>query len=85
MKKLDPHFALAAFAVCSSFFLILGLFFVPVPPNNKEMVNVFVPIYISGSMVISYNFFFGNTKKQTDANTQTTVLTEEKTLRADKT
>jgi hypothetical protein len=53
-------------AVLIAALMILGLFFVNIPPDNKDMVNVAVGIVISGAFALLYNWRFGSSKGSSD-------------------
>lgn len=60
-------------AVVMSALIILGLFFIDVPENNKAMVNIIVGIVISGNLALLYNWRFGSSKGSAD---KTTAMSE---------
>jgi hypothetical protein len=67
---------LAFLAVFGSLAIIILMFFVPVPQENRDMVNVLSGTVLSGSgMVLSY--YFGQSKKRDilpEAGTTTTIV-----------
>lgn len=79
LPKVDTHAFLAAFAVVSSFVLIMFLCVYPIPEKNRDLVIQLTTMYVTGCAIGAYNFYFGSNKKQVDPNTQMTTITEEKT------
>lgn len=53
-------------AVLITALMILGLFFIDIPENNKDMVNIVVGIVIGGAFATLYNWRFGSSKGSAD-------------------
>jgi hypothetical protein len=53
-------------AVLITALMILGLFFVNIPENNKDMVNIIVGVVIGGAFQTLYNWRFGSSKGSAD-------------------
>ncbi|MBE3139033.1 MAG: hypothetical protein IMZ53_00455 [Thermoplasmata archaeon] len=59
---------LIIFACLMTFLIMLGLFFVNIPKENQQMVNIFSSIIISTCLVLVYNYRFGSSKGSADKN-----------------
>jgi hypothetical protein len=53
-------------AVFITALMILGLFFISIPADNKDMVNIVVGIVIGGAFATLYNWRFGSSKGSSD-------------------
>ena len=53
-------------AVALTTLIIIGLFFINVPSDNKDMVNIIVGIVIGGAFATLYNWRFGSSKGSAD-------------------
>jgi flagellar basal body-associated protein FliL len=49
-------------AVAITALMILGLFFINIPKDNKDMVNIVVGIVIGGAFATLYTWRFGSSK-----------------------
>lgn len=58
--KQKVKFMLAAWGAISSFALIVMLFYVIIPEGQKTLVNTLVTLYVTGSMINVYTFYFGD-------------------------
>lgn len=67
IRKQDIQNVLAVIATVFAFVYLICLTFIPIPKENKELVMTLSGVVIGGTVVVVYNFFFGNSKKQTDA------------------
>ena len=56
-------------AVALTFLIIIGLFFIAIPADNKDMVNIIVGIVIGGAFATLYNWRFGSSKGSADKTT----------------
>lgn len=71
LKKItgvDIRHILAVFIVVESAFFLAGVFFVKIPPENKELVNIMGTAIIIANMAIVYNYFFGSSKGKDKSN-----------------
>lgn len=66
IKKQDIRNVLAVIATVFAFGYLVALTFLEIPERNKDVVNTLSGVLIGGTVVTVYNYFFGNSKKQTD-------------------
>lgn len=64
VPKIEAHAFLAAFAVVSSFILILLLCVYPIPDKNRDLVIQLSTMYVTGCAIGAYNYYFGNSNSK---------------------
>jgi hypothetical protein len=57
---------LVIYACIMSMLIMFGLFFINVPKENQQMVNIFATVIISGNLALLYNWRFGSSKGSAD-------------------
>jgi uncharacterized BrkB/YihY/UPF0761 family membrane protein len=83
-EKIDGYilFILVVSAVVMAALIMIGLFFITIPKENQQMVNIFAGAIITGALLTVYNYRFGSSQgsaKKTDIMAKPDeVLTEEK-------
>ena len=58
--KQKIKFILALWSALSSFVLITVLAFKSIPEHNADLYNVLATAYITGSVIMVYSFYFGD-------------------------
>lgn len=58
---------------------LLGMFFVPIPPSNKEAISLILGALL-GSLTTVMSFYFGSSKDSADKNS--TIVAQAETARA---
>jgi hypothetical protein len=68
---------LVCFACLMTFLIILGLFFIAIPKENQQMVNIFGGVIITGCLALIYNYRFGSSKGSADKTASMLKTNEE--------
>jgi uncharacterized BrkB/YihY/UPF0761 family membrane protein len=53
-------------AIVMTFLIMIGLFFITIPKENQQMVNIFAGAIITGAFTLLYNWRFGSSKGSAD-------------------
>jgi len=59
-------FILVIFACIMTLLIMFGLFFITIPKENQQMVNIFSGAIITSCLVLLYNWRFGSSKGSAD-------------------
>jgi uncharacterized BrkB/YihY/UPF0761 family membrane protein len=62
--------------IAMSALIMLGLFFVTIPKENQQMVNIFAGAIITGALLTVFNWRFGSSKGSADKTTAMTKTAE---------
>jgi uncharacterized membrane protein YqjE len=58
--------------------IVVMLFFVPIPKENKQLIDTVVPILVTAGAVGIWNFYFGSSKQSSVKNETIKNLSENK-------
>jgi len=59
--------------IVMSALIMLGLFFITIPKENQQMVNIFAGAIITGALLTVFNWRFGSSKGSAD---KTSAMTD---------
>lgn len=64
IRRQDIRNALAFAIVTWCFIIVLVMLFHPIPPDNKDLLNMVIGFVFGGTLSGVIGFFFGSSKKQ---------------------
>jgi uncharacterized BrkB/YihY/UPF0761 family membrane protein len=70
-------------AVVMAALIMVGLFFVTIPKENQQMVNIFAGAIITGALLTVYNYRFGSSKGSSDKTTLLKNETDDKNIKVE--
>jgi len=67
-RKAGIRNAIAIVVVVGCFLLLYFLLFHPMPPGNKDVLNIAVGSVLSGGLAQVVGYYFGSSKNESDKN-----------------